>query len=94
MKTPGHTPEDISVIVHNTDRYGTIAIAGDVFIVEEDLDYPIMWKPLAWNEKIQEESRKKLLCLADYIVPGHGKAFPITNAIREQITCTDEKYVL
>lgn len=87
MKTPGHTPEDISIIVYNTDKYKTIAIAGDVFIAEEDLNFPMMWKPLAWNEKIQEESRNKLLCISDYIVPGHGKAFRVTNSIRKSVVC-------
>lgn len=28
QKTPGHTPEDISVIVKNTKDYNTVAISG------------------------------------------------------------------
>jgi glyoxylase-like metal-dependent hydrolase (beta-lactamase superfamily II) len=73
IKTPGHTPEDITVMVRNTDKYGTIAVCGDVFVAEDDMRFPLMWKPMASNEKMQEASRKRLICDADYIVPGHGK---------------------
>lgn len=50
-----------------------------------------MWKPLAWDEKIQEESRRKLLCIADYIVPGHGKMFKVTDSIRRSVICETNK---
>lgn len=73
IKTPGHTPDDITVMVRNTDKYGSIAVSGDVFVAEEDMRFPLMWKPMAWSERTQETSRKRLICDADYIVPGHGK---------------------
>ncbi len=67
--TPGHALEDISVIVKNTEK-GTIAVIGDVF-----------WKA-GDNKLIQIESRKKLavsrrkiLKVADWFIPGHGKMF-------------------
>ncbi|KAI6206095.1 Beta-lactamase domain containing protein [Aphelenchoides besseyi] len=75
IRTPGHTPEDVTVLVKNTDKYGTIAVCGDVFITAEDIEHPIMWKPMAWSERTQETSRRRLICEADYIVPGHGKVF-------------------
>lgn len=62
-------------------------MVGDVFISEEDFDYPMMWKPLAWNDKVQEQSRRKLLCLADYIVPGHGKVFHVSSSLRDRVKC-------
>lgn len=66
VKTPGHTAEDISVIVRNTDKYGTMVISGDVFIAAEDIDYPMMWKPLAWNEQIQVRNQSLLVQLSNY----------------------------
>lgn len=60
----------------------------------EDLDYPMMWRPLSWNEKIQEESRKQLICMADYIVPGHGKIFHVSEKLRARFPCNknDKKW--
>ncbi|KAI1730949.1 rasGEF domain-containing protein [Ditylenchus destructor] len=92
VKTPGHTAEDISVIVRNTDKYGTMVISGDVFIAAEDIDYPMMWKPLAWNEQIQEESRRRLICFADWIVPGHSKVFRVTSAMRARMSPNSAAY--
>ena len=31
--------------------------------------------PMAWDQKELEKSRKKVLEIADYIIPGHGKIF-------------------
>jgi len=84
--TPGHTADDISVLVRNTDKYGTMVVSGDVFVAAEDVDYPMMWRPLAWDERVQTDSRRKLLCAADYIVPGHGKAFKVTREMRERVS--------
>lgn len=35
--------------------------------------FSLRWKPMAWSERTQEASRKRLLCDSDYIIPGHGK---------------------
>lgn len=68
-KTPGHALEDISIIVNNT-KFGIIAIIGDLFWRGGD------------NKLIQIEnsenlanSRKKILLIADYLIPGHGEMF-------------------
>jgi glyoxylase-like metal-dependent hydrolase (beta-lactamase superfamily II) len=68
-KTPGHALEDISIIVNNTES-GIIAIVGDLYWRGGD------------NKLIQVESpenldasRKKILLIADYLIPGHGKMF-------------------
>ncbi|KAF7629971.1 Lactamase_B domain-containing protein [Meloidogyne graminicola] len=79
IKTPGHTSEDISVIVKNTEQYGTIIIAGDIFISVDDINSPIMWKPLAFDEIEQEKNRQLIICCADYIIPGHGKMLLFLN---------------
>ncbi|XP_002131594.3 metallo-beta-lactamase domain-containing protein 1-like [Ciona intestinalis] len=75
IATPGHTNADISVIVKNTDL-GTVVIAGDTFENDKDyLDAGSVWKSLSENIDQQEISRDKILSIADYIVPGHGKMF-------------------
>lgn len=73
IKTPGHALEDISIIVNNTE-FGIIAVIGDLFWRGGD------------NKLIQVESpknliasRKKILFIADYLIPGHGKMFKNPN---------------
>lgn len=68
-KTPGHALEDISIIASNVE-FGIIAVVGDLF-----------WKG-GDNKLIQVESpknlaasRKKILKIADWLIPGHGKMF-------------------
>jgi len=81
IRTPGHSAEHISLIV-NTDE-GKYVIAGDVFwwvdgekqaadINKEDDAHPV-----ELNMKELRESRKKILEIADYVVPGHGGMFEV-----------------
>lgn len=69
-KTPGHALEDISIIVENTE-YGIIAIIGDLFWRGGD-NKLIQIE----NKKELARSRKKILLIADYLIPGHGEMFP------------------
>ncbi|VDN07960.1 unnamed protein product [Thelazia callipaeda] len=87
LKSPGHTSEDISVFVRNTSFFGNVIISGDVFIRKEDLKYPNIWKSLAINEMQQEESRRRLACIADHIIPGHGPIFRVTNRMKRKFKC-------
>ncbi|EPB70790.1 metallo-beta-lactamase domain protein [Ancylostoma ceylanicum] len=48
--TPGHTAQDITVIVSNVPCCGTVAVVG-------------------------KRNRDKVICQADFIIPGHGKLF-------------------
>lgn len=75
IATPGHTSQDISVIVEAKD--GVYAIAGDLFESEEDLENERLWKASSEQPVEQERSRAKVLALADFIVPGHGEAFEV-----------------
>ena len=81
LETPGHVLEHFSLLV-NTSQ-GKIALAGDVIwwtegekqimdVKKEDDSHP---KEL--NMKKLIASRKKLLKIADYIIPGHGKMFKV-----------------
>lgn len=82
IQTPGHSPEHCSVLANTVD--GVIAVAGDVFWWMDDEDQKTDSKSLL--EKSDEfandftqlvESRKKLLEISDYIIPGHGKMFKV-----------------
>lgn len=68
--TSGHTPEHASLKV-KTDK-GIVVIAGDVWwleTMEPKVD------EMALDQKELEKSRKKVLKIADWIIPGHGKMF-------------------
>ncbi|GFT93734.1 metallo-beta-lactamase domain-containing protein 1 [Nephila pilipes] len=82
IATPGHTLSDVSVIVRNT-CLGTIAIVGDLFERKEDIKNSDLWKITAGSENpsLQFENRNKILHLADYIIPGHGPMFQVTEEL-------------
>jgi len=80
IKTPGHAHEHATPLVE-TDK-GIIAVAQDVFWWmdgEQDtssLDILLNHEdPYAKDFAELQKSRKKVLELADWIVPGHGKMF-------------------
>jgi glyoxylase-like metal-dependent hydrolase (beta-lactamase superfamily II) len=81
IETPGHVLEHLSLLV-NTPK-GKIAIAGDViwWVEGEEQVFNLNQKDhsQAKGMDIEKliESRKKLLHLADYIIPGHGKMFKV-----------------
>jgi glyoxylase-like metal-dependent hydrolase (beta-lactamase superfamily II) len=84
IQTPGHSTEHASLVANTIE--GRYAIAGDVFWWEEGqaqkmdrgslLELPDVY---ALDPHKLRESRAKLLQLADIIIPGHGKAFRVTN---------------
>jgi glyoxylase-like metal-dependent hydrolase (beta-lactamase superfamily II) len=72
VATPGHTSEDISVLV-DTDR-GVVAIVGDLF--ENGVDANAhTWVAFSRDPHQQRRSRAAILAIADFIVPGHGDIF-------------------
>ena len=82
IKTPGHN-SDCRTILVKTDK-GLIAICEDVFWWRDDEEQKIDEKnllnhddPYATNKEILKESRKKILEMADWIIPGHGKIFKV-----------------
>lgn len=82
IPTPGHMLAHVSVSVQTVTKE-TVIIAGDLFENEEDIFNDNIWKSAgSENEKLQQESRKKILGIADYIIPGHGKMFKVTNEMR------------
>ena len=58
------------------------SFTGDLFECEEDLTDDNIWKEVSENSEIQFTQRQKVLKLADYIVPGHGKIFKVPNDMK------------
>ncbi|MCX6818889.1 MAG: MBL fold metallo-hydrolase [Candidatus Aenigmarchaeota archaeon] len=80
IRTPGHMEEHCSLIV-KTEK-GVYAVAGDVFWWSENEKQEIDTNkpdndPEHMNIQKLIASRKKILELADYIIPGHGKMFRV-----------------
>ncbi len=82
IPTPGHSNEHCSLLVE-TDK-GKIVIAVDVFWWMDNEEQKTDKKSLldkedayASNKKELIKSRKILLKIADYIIPGHGKMFKV-----------------
>ena len=68
MATPGHTAEDISLIVETEDGVYVITHAW------WHSDFTPQIDPFAEDQAALDESRARILDVADWIVPGHGPA--------------------
>lgn len=78
--TPGHVDKHIVFLTDTAD--GKYLIAGDIFWWADEEEQKTDAKslieridPFAENQALLQETRKKLLSMADYIIPGHGKVF-------------------
>lgn len=71
IKTPGHNYDCISLLVKTED--GIVAIVGDLFWKENSL----VDDPYASDQEKLKENRRKILELADWIIPGHGKMYKV-----------------
>ena len=87
ISTPGHTGEDVSVLVSGT-QHGTVLLAGDLFEREhDDQDEPgpdgtmrPSWRASSHDPDLQITNREHALMLADVIVPGHGPPFLVKKS--------------
>jgi glyoxylase-like metal-dependent hydrolase (beta-lactamase superfamily II) len=75
IATPGHTSQDVSVVVRTPE--GVWVIAGDLFECREDLAEARLWREGSEDPGRQAESRALVLGIADFIVPGHGGPFSV-----------------
>jgi len=73
LKTPGHSYDAITLFVKTED--GIVAICGDVFWKENGPEND----PYASDPERLKESRKKILEMADWIVPGHGAMYKVNK---------------
>lgn len=77
MPTPGHMMAHVSVAVKTVNN-DTVVVAGDLFENERDLTDDNVWIDAgSEDESKQRLSREKILKIADWIIPGHGKMFKV-----------------
>lgn len=88
ISTPGHTNACIALIVKNTniENHASVAIVGDLFEKEEDIFKQSVWiEAGSENEKLQRKNRLKIAELVDFIIPGHGPRFKVTEEMRNKL---------
>jgi len=73
--TPGHAEDNISVVVNTPG--GMVVVAGDAFPSKEWMDPDRQPSEIITDVQKFNKSRKKILEIADYIVPGHGEMFKV-----------------
>lgn len=86
-KTPGHTLDSVSVIVEKNNLVaGTVAVCGDLFENERDWSDSNIWIE-AGTESIEQQrkSRHGIVEIADFVIPGHGSSFLVTEEIRKKL---------
>jgi glyoxylase-like metal-dependent hydrolase (beta-lactamase superfamily II) len=69
IETPGHAQECAALVV-DTDG-GTVVLTHAWWFADMTPEID----PLAWDQDALEQSRERILGLADIVVPGHGPAF-------------------
>jgi glyoxylase-like metal-dependent hydrolase (beta-lactamase superfamily II) len=81
VSTPGHSPEHVSLLA-DTDL-GKVCIAGDLWWWEDGKQKTDLKSLLKLKDTFTEDnkallkSRQKILKMADWIIPGHGKMFAV-----------------
>lgn len=85
VPTPGHAHEHCSLLVH-IDDLGDVVVGADVVWwldgEEQDIDREVLFNredPFTVDAAALRESREKILGIADYIIPGHGKMFKVKH---------------
>ncbi|SPD75487.1 putative enzyme [uncultured Desulfobacterium sp.] len=76
--TPGHAEDLISVIVNTAE--GKVVIAGDAIPSKEWTDFKRQPSPLITDIEKFNHSRRRIVEVADYIVPGHGEMFKVKKS--------------
>lgn len=88
VSTPGHTKACVSLIVRNSnfENHATVALAGDLFEKEEDIFNSKLWISAGTeDEELQKKNRLKIAEMAEFIIPGHGPRFKVTEEMREKL---------
>lgn len=82
IETPGHAHEHACLLVET--KKGKVIVAGDLWWwsnnEKQKTDYKSLLNhkdPYVKNKKALRESRKKILKIVDYVIPGHGKMFEV-----------------
>ena len=78
IKTPGHSPDHSSLLVET--KKGRVLVGADIFWWKENEEQEIDVEKnddFASDMKTLVETRKEVLKIADFIIPGHGKMFRV-----------------
>ncbi|KAL4716063.1 hypothetical protein ACJJTC_002828 [Scirpophaga incertulas] len=82
MPTPGHTLSDVTVLVEMKNKKIT-AITGDLFETQDDINDPKIWVEAGSEDpNMQKQNRVAVAELAEWIIPGHGTKFRVTDKMR------------
>lgn len=66
---------------------------GDLFENSKDIDNPSIWQEAGSESPMQQiKNRSKVADLANWIVPGHGPKFQVTQEIRESLRRQTEQH--
>lgn len=60
-----------------------VFLLGDLFESEADIADDTLWREVSENPSVQLHNRLEILHLADFIVPGHGTMFKVTDKHRK-----------
>ena len=70
----------------NLEKHSPVAIVGDLFEKEEDVFEESLWIDAgSENEKLQRKNRLKIAEMVEFIIPGHGPMFKVTEEMREKL---------
>lgn len=83
LRTPGHTHEDASLVVHTNN--GTVVFTHVYWFQNEDGTLFPAADPIAVDPVAMEDSRDEVFDIADCIVPGHGR--PFANPFKTDSVC-------
>lgn len=72
IPTPGHSEDSITILVNKGKEI--FAIVGDLFWSEKDVKIKLLEEDCS-DKKLFYKNREKILKIADWIIPGHGKMF-------------------
>lgn len=74
--TPGHTLECVSAVIDKCEKLGCVALVGDLFENETDLEDEGVWLGAgSQNPDLQRAHRCQIYRRVDHILPGHGPLF-------------------
>ncbi|UCE73142.1 MAG: MBL fold metallo-hydrolase [Methanomassiliicoccales archaeon] len=78
IETPCHTYGSISVVVDSPEKSRVYVIAGDALPIKDNY---IKWVPpgINFNPQIALSSMKKIVDIADVIIPGHDDLFEVES---------------
>lgn len=85
--TPGHSRQCISLIAKNVENYGIVSVVGDLFMFRDDFEENDLLKSMSHDYDLYQSNRRRIACISDYIVPGHGPMFQVDSDLKNEFNC-------